>query len=355
MHLRHSTLARAALAALLLGASACQAVPPPARFAGPAGVVRAGTGEEAEEVARMLAGLEPHVAALLPGLRERRIEVWVQPSPHLYAFSSSAYEEADGFWSQSAGRIHLRQSAESLERTLAHELVHSLLDASWERLPGTIEEGLCDWVSAELCPADAPYMRAGRLSAAAFALGGLELELALLLPREEAALGIEVGYAARVLLHGELGASIDPLSVFRVRAGLSTTRMEAGAKKALYGLAYLVVDRIAERHGIAHLHELCLRAERERLPEVPMAWLLEAAELPADDPSGWARHLRERFGDEELAQLLRMYPTLLLDTLDKSFGARALFAARVPQAPPALIRIGLRHAPARVALPLASD
>src|SRR4030095_9983937 len=104
--------------------------------------------------------------------------------PALWAFARSAYSDADGFWAEGVGRIHLRTGAERLERTLAHELVHQCAGEMFEELPGTLEEGLCDLVASLACPESAARLRAGRLSSAAFATRGLVVALELKLEGE---------------------------------------------------------------------------------------------------------------------------------------------------------------------------
>ncbi len=167
----------AATLVIAVAAAACQALPPPSCTEAREGVVRAGSLEEAREVATALDALVPEVISALPDAHARRLEVWMQPEPALYRFPpSSTYREADGFFSDRLARIHLRSGADDVRRTLAHELVHASLGKTWRDLPGTIEEGLCDVVAARLCPSGAVRLRAGRLLAAALALGGLDLE-----------------------------------------------------------------------------------------------------------------------------------------------------------------------------------
>ncbi|MCA8978766.1 MAG: hypothetical protein KDC14_01975, partial [Planctomycetes bacterium] len=180
-------------------ASGCAVLPPDARYDSPAGTVRAAEEGQAALVGAQLEDLHPRVQALLPDTVQRDFEVWVQDEPRMYLFAGPSYEEADGFWAEGPSRIHLRASAASLERTLAHELVHASLGESWTMLPGTLEEGLCDWVSAQLVPEGACEMRAGRLSAASFATGGLEFDIELSTPSTA---GIELSVGARVLLTG---------------------------------------------------------------------------------------------------------------------------------------------------------
>lgn len=302
---------------LTLGIAAlasCHAPAPASRATSLYGDVRADSQLIADRVADMVDELHPKVLETLPESVERSLDVWVQETPTLYRFTSSAYEEADGFWAETPSRIHLRRDADDLRRTLAHELTHAALGPSWHVLPGTIEEGLCDLVSVELCPEGASLMRAGRLSAAAFALGGLELELELEVPRRDGSLP-GLSYIARILLQSNTTEGIRPLDVFDVRAGLSSTKMHSTDKKAYYGLSYVVVDRIVSRRGIAGLHALCLRARELSLEEVPTSWLVEAAGLD-EDPESWRRAIREALGADELHDLVRMYPGFVVEAFE---------------------------------------
>lgn len=266
----------------------------------------------------MLEDLRPLILGALPDAEIPELEVWVQPRPALYRFEGETYAEADGFWSAEHGRIHLREGASSLRRTLAHELVHASLGPSWDTLPGSLEEGLCDLISLQLAPADAAQMRAGRLSAAAFATGGLELEVEVLMPGSGAAVGL--GLQTRLRLMGELSPDLDPNQVFQVRAGLSTTELPPNDKKAFYGLSLLLLERIVGHIGIEGLHELCTLAAAQGRAEVPSAWLLAAAELP---PAEWHLAVHEALGTAELRELLLLYPAALLDSAQRLFGEDA--------------------------------
>ena len=312
--LAHLSLILAAPA--LLGA--CQVLPPTALSQGPAGTVRAAAPSEALEVSEMLEELRPLVTLALPDATVPELEVWVQPQPALYRFEGETYAEADGFWSSEHGRIHLREGASSLRRTLAHELVHASLGSSWDALPGSLEEGLCDLISLQLAPADAAAMRAGRLSAAAFATGGLELDVEVLMPGSGAAVGL--GVQSRLRLMGELSPDLDPNDVFRVRAGLSSTQLPPNDKKAFYGLSLLLLERIVDRIGIEGLHELCTLATSQGRAQVPSSWLLAAAELR---PDGWHEAVHGALGSAELRELLLLYPAALLDSAQRLFGEEA--------------------------------
>lgn len=305
---------RRGLLALLPVLAACQVTPPEHGTTTPFGPVRAESEVRAERVAAMLEELYPEVQAWLPGSRPESIEVWVQESPALYRLGSSSYSEADGFWAEGPGRIHLRENADSLRRTLAHELVHASLGRPWSALPGTLEEGLCDLASAELCPESAARMRAGRLSSAGFVTGGLRLELELSVPSEVHVLGLGVRFTARLRLEGEDRHRIDPLGVFEQHAGLSSSTLPSDEKKAYYGLAFLVVERIHEREGVDALYEMCVDARREGHGHIAIPDLLEAADLDAD-PETWSLAISDALGDEELTELVRMHPAFLVEAL----------------------------------------
>jgi hypothetical protein len=293
---------------------ACQVSPPAESFQAHEGLVRADDAVRAGEVGAMLDRLAPRVRALLFDSRSGAREVWLQAEPALYAFHTSTYNDADGFWAEGARRIHLRERSENVERTLAHELVHASLGPSWRLLPGTLEEGLCDCISARLCPDSAARLAAGRLSSAAFATGGLLLELVFELPRDERVAGIDASCAARLRLEGDPPVVVDPLRVFDVRAGLSSTALGGDEKKAYYGLAFLVVERILDRVGVEGLHDLCVDAGREGLPEVPVQRLLAIADLDLD-PASWRAAIAEGLGACELRELVRMHPEFLVATL----------------------------------------
>lgn len=303
---RRAGILGAFVAAFLFG---CHVLPPEHAVETSYGPVRADDPWQAHHVARLLEEHYPEVLGLIPGSTRRPIEVWLQPSPALYRLWSLGHEDADGFWAEGPSRIHLRERAENVERTLVHELVHASLDESWERLPGTVEEGLCDVISVLLCPRGARRMRAGRLSSAALATGGLALELSVAVPSAGPG-GTNVHVVAQVRLEGADTEIIEPDSIFDVNAGLSSTRMSSERKKAYYGMAFLLVERIVENCGVDGLHALCERAEAEGEHEIPAEWLLEAAGLDGTF-STWRTALVAAFGPRELESLCRTHPEIL--------------------------------------------
>jgi hypothetical protein len=319
------------VAACALAAVSCQALPPPARVDAREGVVRAESREEAAVVAEALDALLPELLSILPDARSRTLEVWIQDEPELYTFPrTSAYRDADGFFSDRLDRIHLRSSADDLRRTLAHELVHASLGSSWQGLPGTIEEGLCDVVAIELCPESAARLRAGRLLAAALELGGFDLESS-----EPASDGASSGdpaadtaagprYVQHVFSSGSHAAPLDPMEVFRAHAGRSSALLPGDVKKALYGLAFLVTERIVERRGIAGLHALVARYGADSSGRFVDA-LLAAADLTRDRET-WRRAIASALGPAEVAEIARILPGVVVSRT---------VSLRIPEMPPA--------------------
>ena len=88
---------------------------------------------------------------------------------------------------------------------------------------------------------------------------------------------------------------------------VSSASIEGDRKKALYGLAFLVAERIVDRHGVDGLHEILATTAPDRLEEA----LLAAADLTAD-PADWRRALSSAMGPPELAELSRHHPGFLL-------------------------------------------
>lgn len=258
----------------------------------------------------LLDELHPRLLAVLPGARRDSVEVWMQDEPHLYHFPGEAGSDAEGLYAPAQDRILLSRGLEDTERVLAHEMVHAMLDKSWRTLPGTLEEGLCDAIAARVSSVGVARLRAGRLSSAALVCGGLQLEVEVSLPTEVA--GERRGWSSRVSLSSDEGVDQPQREVFRVAAGLSSTRLEPSVKRGFYGLSFLLVDRILERRGLEGLHALCTRATAEGFDRIPRPWLLEAAELE-DDTRAWGRAAAKGLGAEELRQLARLYPAIVAD------------------------------------------
>lgn len=307
--LRFSPAPWAVLAVFVLGLPACLVTPPSALVHAEEGIVRGSTELEARALGLQLDRLKPRVECCLPGTRSvDGLEVWIQDKPGLYAFPHQSNGEAEGLWAESHDRILLARDADDLERTLAHELVHAALDESWRTLPGTLEEGLADQISTQLVPEGATRLRAGRLASAALATGGLGLTL------EVENLEHQTTWMARITLSGSRPSAEPQRDVFRLAAGLSSTRVTPASKRGYYGLAFLLVNRIVERQGVEHLHNLCVSAAEQGLSQVPRPWLLAAADL-ADSAEAWRQAALERMGAAELRELMRMHPDFVHDAV----------------------------------------
>ena len=314
-------LSLAGVAGVLL--LSCMAAPPANVRAFDGGRIRASSQVEAARVEGLVSKLRPEVLDLLPDSHFADLEVWVQERPGLYRFGTEGTADAEGLWSPSHRRIMLSRHADHLERTLAHEMTHAALGPSWRMLPGSLEEGLADHVSASLCADGAARLRAGRLSSACLATGGLALDVDIVpdFSKADPSAPPRGGWSARIRLKGDTQES-DPLDVFRLAAGLSSTRLDTGAKRGFYGLAYLVVSRIAERDGYEGLHALCSKAEQRGDDEVPVEEVLAAAGL-SSDPADWARAAAEAMGRAEIVELVRMYPDFLVHAVDGYLTASA--------------------------------
>jgi hypothetical protein len=293
---------------LFLLPSACLAVAPRATVYAGKTVVRAPSQAEAARVSRLFEQFGPRVVDFVPDSELTPIEICMQDDPGLYRFPRSAAHDAEGLWAASHQRILLSRTADSVERTLVHELVHATLGASWRALPGSLEEGLCDYVAAELTSEGAALLRAGRLSSAALVAGGLHLELRIECDDPD------LEWSANIVLRGDEVESDAHFDVFRVEAGLSSSTLASGAKRGYYGLSFLLIDRVASELGLDGLQRMCSTALDQGFDHIPRAWLLEAASLD-DERSSWRIAAADGIGEAELVELLRMYPSFVVDAL----------------------------------------
>lgn len=309
------TLLRIPAAFALAALAACVATAPEVERRAAACVVRAPDAVEATAVLD-LAQRQAEVIADLLGPEARKLDaarplnIWLQDEPAQPGLGLRSHADAEGFYASAHHRIHLRRDAERLDRTLAHELAHACLPDSWSGLPGSLEEGLADTISALVVPDSAASLRAGRLSAAAFATGGLLVEVMIDLP-DEGGLA-RATYATRLRLEADQRVVVEPSSVFDVDAGLSGAGGDADKRKALYGLAYLVVSRVHARHGMEGLRRLC----DDRDQGAARRWL-EAAELELEQP-GLRLAIGSEFGPRETWELLRRQPDFLVELLSSA-------------------------------------
>lgn len=306
-----SSLFLASLPALL--ALGCLAPAPPEAVTTSVGVVRAKTHETAVRYALMLEELYPIVQEALPGALDRPAEVWIQDVLRRYV-DEEHRSEAMGFTILSRdldpGRIHLRDRTAYPEWYLSHELGHALMGPSWKTLPGVLTEGICDWLSAQTLPDLAPVIRTHRLLHLSLFFGGMSYEVDYTHPDSGEERRAQVWYEYT-------GAAVQkaPEEVLALDRWSFHTQEEVPVSQ--YGLGFLIVDRIASRHGLEKLHSLCVRASAEGLKVVPTAWILEAAEI---DPSqSWVAAARSLLGEEEFYEIARMLPSLFRELSTRTF------------------------------------
>jgi hypothetical protein len=275
-------------------ASSC-VTPPAASVESLHGKVRAPTEEEAAVVAELLDDLHPRVRALLPGTEEQRVEVWLQEELRMFSMVEPSHEVvALNF--DAWNRIHLKRGSSFLPEDLAHELVHLMLDESWNTLPPVLEEGLADHVGLALNPNMAPGFRAGRLS---MVLGGLGRYSGRVRFGRPAIEGTDSLVFHMIEPPREL---LSPLAAFRAEVREISPHSRSTLKNTLYGLGFLAVERIIDRVGFDGLHQLAVEAGESGQRVIPAQLLLDAARLDAD-PESWVTAALESMGRAELAAL----------------------------------------------------
>lgn len=325
----------AAAAGIVLLQPACVVPAPPVAQSHELGLVRAEDRFHADLYAGMVAELQPRIVDVLPGTLERTTEVWVQESL-AHGMGAPAPANVKGFTlidsEMQRGRIHVRQDNEFPRWFLTHELVHALLGPEWLTLPGVLEEGLCDLVAAELNPDCAPRIRALRAIEASIFFGKMKVVVA-----HKDASGRE--RTDSIWFHYDRGPS--ELGVEQVLAPgtLALKRRFERVPDTLYGLGFLVAQRIEERGGFERLFELCLEAAEDGLVTVPVERVLEAAGMSKDQDE-LALLSFDLLGADEFAHWVDLLPQFHGDLLAQLFHAQygdqsaAQFLAR---AQPALV------------------
>ena len=89
-------------------------------------------------------------------------------------------------------------------------------------------------------------------------------------------------------------------------------------KRQLYGLGFLVAERINRESGLDGLNDLCRAAHDAGLDAVPVARLLEAADL--SNPKTRANAPRELLGADEFEYWVELLPGFHADLLVQLFG-----------------------------------
>lgn len=269
---------------LALVFTACGVAPPRAMVEADFGVVRADTRAEAEAVSRTSIELLPRLRRLVPALREREVEVWVQEQIEVERGSPYPSHIA-GMADSGSGRVHLRRNDENLELHLAHELVHVLLDESWEPLPGMLEEGVCDLAAAAVADRGGAEHHAKRLVEAAAFFGGMDAVVELRLPGEGGRVHRHrIGGLRRIrTISHRLKMTFDRLTERSVAEMLElddTAVFEMATEDdgmGLYGLGYVFAVAIVDRIGFQGLHQLCSRGLDTDREQVDPALILAAA------------------------------------------------------------------------------
>lgn len=302
--------------AILAGAllAACRAVPPAASAPAASGVVRADTPERAADVARLLDDVVPRVRALLPGVEDQPVEVWVERELSRYPLVSAP--RGSGAYTLTVhNRIHVTEGHALFGQLLAHEVVHALLDDSWRALPGILEEGLADQVGTRLFPEHRAYVRASRLLGVAARYGRLPLKLRVAAPRG----GVDdLHLEADVDVRGE-----PPTRPWPVRDALSISAEDLAVEEfesdrlVLRGLGFLMLEALVERVGYEGLHELCLEARRLGRKRVAVEELCAASGL-AEDYDSWAAASVRAWTTEELRVLAREVRPELVEMIHRS-------------------------------------
>jgi hypothetical protein len=281
----------------VLPLAACRTSAPAAAVDSSLGVVRADTEAGAAAVRDDLEALVPRVRDTLPGTRPRDVDVWVQK--RLEVFRGFPYpEQVAGMADFESGRIHVRSGDDRVRLHLAHELVHVLVADEWKRLPGVLEEGLCDLVAVAVVEDLGIEQHVKRLVEACSLLGGLRARIEMRRPDGEPGC---VRADVRLRLDGGPVATLEEVLALRSSDVFLKATGDDGA--GLYGMGYLVAGRIVRADGFDGLHALCLRAGREGHELVPPAWILEASGLDGSR-DGLRRAVLEEFGAPETAVLV---------------------------------------------------
>lgn len=215
----------------------------------------------------------------LPGLTRPEICVWIQAevdagwntprSPGRTAFALDLDQGRS--W-----RIHVQEV--DFEYSLVHELVHARLSEDWDPLPAALEEGLCDLMAVRR--SGSPRERFGRI-AAMVSTPPREAILTYRTQGAEGALDNTLTLRFAALEAAADRSRLSPQQILSEREG-RRERLKLEDLEYLYGLGYLIVERIVERHGIESLHQMCRRAVLQQRALLAPQEILRAAGLDSD-------------------------------------------------------------------------
>ncbi|MCA8978151.1 MAG: protein DA1 [Planctomycetes bacterium] len=245
-------------------------------------------------MATQLEAIADRLRSQLPGTSEDRIEIWLQDRPQviwLFPFDHQV-GAVTNFWT---GRIHATDSSPDLLIELAHEMVHAMLGPSWDSLPPTLEEGLCDvMASGVVLPSE--DLRSDRIVRAMAAAGGPPLRLRLHTG--------DGGWSEHVVsVKPDLPGALDLRDTFSRDSGQVRPYHGDRSRKVWYGLAYVAAKRLVDALGAEGLRELSRRAG-ELDEDHAVALFASAAGLGAD-ASDWRDAIRENVDREVLQGIAR--------------------------------------------------
>lgn len=301
---------------LLLALVGCAAPAPRVEVFHALGSVRADDLASAQRFSQLVTGLQPRISEVVPDTASKSTEVWVQDRLQ-HRVGQSAPLDVKGFTLISSdkqrGRIHMRSDADYPHWFLSHELVHALLGPTWDTIPAVIEEGLCDVVAAELHDDVAGRIRALRAIEASLFFGKMQVVI------EHR--GNTPGNRRReteIWFHYDRGAFPESLEDVLAPPTLDLQRRPRNMGDALYGLGFLVAERIHRQSGLDGLNALCRQAHAAGLDAVPVERLLEAADLSDRDER--AKAPRELLGAAEFDSWVELLPGFHADLLLQLFG-----------------------------------
>jgi hypothetical protein len=284
---RASRLCAALAAVGAFGLGACVSAPP-ACVTTRSVQVCAESHARASDVAHQLDLRVAELREQIPDLLDIRPEIWLQDRPQIYWFwpMPEEYAAVTHDWTK---RIHAKESAPDLIATLTHELIHALLGESWQGLPPTLEEGLCDAVAIRLN--DDRQLRSERLLIAIAAVGEIPLQLRLHAP--------DGGWHDHEVtpVHALTG-EFELLDTYSRNDGQVSPIHSDAETPFWYGLGFIAMLRLIERHGLDGVHDLVQRAAK--LDEDDSIALFAEASGLDDEPSQWRRAILDEIDADVL-------------------------------------------------------
>jgi hypothetical protein len=285
--------------AVLVGCRTVQV--PPCSVPNAWGIARAATPESAQRLSASVEHVAPQVAAAVPGLWRRPLDVRLLPTVNSYmhfSLGGACVETPSAMWIE----IGAGDDQESEDAVLAHEIVHGWLGPDWSPLPPALEDGLADMVEESVAPEKFTRTRMAFVIAMSTILTG---DFAI------DSYGAPVG-KRNVPFSLRIGVGPGRGGVPRVREILATnvdayeTESDQLRFFGMVAFGYFCAQRI----GVERLHDLCLRAKWEGHALLPPDWIIEAAGLAGADIARWNDAVLEMYGILEQRELIRNPPWL---------------------------------------------